>query len=447
MAAKNLTVGNPLKLIILFAIPQFLGNLFQQLYNVADASLVGHFLGANSLAAVGASGSVQFLVMGFCIGICAGFAIPIAQRFGAEDYSSMRNFIFVGGSIAAGFAIILTIVCTVFCKPILNLLSTPQEIFQEAYRYLFIIFLGIPFSMLYNLLAGYLRSVGDSKSPFYFLLISTFLNIFLDTIFIVVFNMGVIGAALATIISQAVSGILCLLFIIFKYPVLHIKKSECVLDGKKAGILLSMGIPMGLQFSITAIGTMVLQRANNGLGSLYVSAFTAGSKLKQFSMCPFDALATAVATFAGQNYGAGKLDRINKGIFWGTFIGVVYGIFIGLVLIFMGKTASLLFISKENVEVIETSAKYASRLGYFFWLLGFLNVFRMTIQGLGFSNRAIFSGVVEMFARCIVSFGFVPFLGFDAVSFADQAAWLTATLYCGPTLYFCIRKIKREKEI
>ncbi len=436
---ESMTEGNPWKLILRFALPLLLGNLLQQTYNIVDAAIVGKYLGPDALASVGASSSVQFLVLGFCIGVCCGFGIPIAQRFGAGDYSLMRNLIFQSAVCTTVLAIVLTVLCSVFCPQILHLLSTPDNIFKGAYAYLFLIFLGIPFNLIYNLQAAILRAVGDSKTPFLFLAVSTVLNIILDLLCILVLHLGCAGAAIATVLAQAISGLLCLIYILKKCPDLKLSKADCRIHSSGISLLIGMGLPMGLQYSITAIGSMVMQSANNGLGSIYVSGFTAGMKIKQFAMCPFDAIATAVSTFCGQNLGAGKLDRVRGGLKRGVFLGVLYGLLAGLILIFAGRTLSLLFLSKGDVAVLDASAKYLRCMGFFFWSLGILNVFRMTTQSIGFSGRAILSGTLEMIARIAVSTVFVPLFGYTAICFADQAAWLSACFYIVPTCLACLR--------
>ena len=438
--AKNMTEGNPLQLIASFALPLLVGNLFQQTYNIADAAIVGRFLGGNALAAVGASSSVQFLVLGFCIGLCCGFGVPVAQKFGAKDYRRMRTFLYNGAILTAILGSLLTLTCVLLCKNILHILSTPANIYQDAYGYLLIIFAGIPFSLLYNFLSSILRAVGDSKTPFLFLAISTILNILLDLFFIMVLHMGCRGAAAATITAQLLSGVLCLIYIQKKIPLLHLQKAECVLHAGSLGRLAAMGIPMGLQFSITAIGSMVMQSANNGLGSVYVSGFTAGMRIKQFAMCPFDALATAVSTFCSQNLGAGKPQRIKEGLRKGILVGVTYGIFVGAVMIVFGRTLSLLFIKSTATDILDASAKYLRCLGYFYWCIGILNVCRMSTQGIGYPGRAIFSGVIEMLARILVSVIFVPVYGFTAICFADQSAWLSASIYILPVCLISVKK-------
>lgn len=441
---KNMTEGKTLSLILQFSLPLLIGNLLQQTYNIIDAAIVGQILGEDALASVGASSSVQFLVLGFCIGVCCGFGVPIAKSFGAGNMKEMRNCIFHSLVLTGVFAVVLTLSCALLCPQILHILRTPQNIFSDAYRYLLIIFIGIPFTLLYNILSSILRAVGDSKTPFFLLAFSTVLNILLDLFCIVVLKWGCAGAAIATITAQAVSGILCFVFIKKRIPVLRLTKENMHIKRKDTLYLLKMGVPMGLQYSITAIGSMVMQSANNGLGSVYVSGFTAAMRIKQFMMCPFDAIATAVSVFCGQNLGAGKPERIKQGIRQGVLIGVGYGLFIGTVTIFGGKYLSLLFIKENAVEVLDASAKYLRCLGFFFWSIGILNVCRMTTQGLGFSGRAIFSGMMEMIARIVVSLVFVPVFGFTAICFADQTAWISACIYIVPTCLYCVREISQK---
>ena len=436
-----MTQGNPLKVMLQFAFPLLIGNLLQQTYNIIDAAIVGQSLGAQALASVGASTSVQFLVLGFCMGSCTGFGIPVAKYFGAGDLKHMKNIIFNGAVLTAVIAVIITVLCTLLCPWILQVLSVQSDIYANAYSYLMIIFLGLPFTLLYNYLSSILRAVGDSRTPFLFLAFSAVLNIFLDLFFILVAGWGCAGAAFATIAAQAISGILCLIVIIRRMEVLWLSKENRVVRGDSITELLQMGLPTGLQFSITAIGSMVMQSANNGLGGDYVSAFTAGAKLKQFTMCPFDAIATSVSVFCSQNYGAGKIDRIHKGLRQGIAVGVGYGLFAGLILIFAGRPLSMIFVSKDASGVLDASAKYLRCMGYFYWSLGILNVTRMVTQGLGHSGRAFFSGVMEMIARTIVSLGFVEAFGYTAICFADQTAWIAACCYIAPTCLYCLKKI------
>lgn len=443
--AKNMTEGSPLLLIINFAVPLLVGNILQQTYNLIDAAIVGRILGADALASVGASGSVQFLVLGFCMGIACGFGVPIAKSFGAGDIDEMRGHIFHAIFMSSIFAVILTVSCALLCPQILRLLSTPEDVYDGAYQYLLVLFLGIPFTLLYNLMSSILRSVGDSRTPFLFLAFSTVLNIGLDLLCIVVFGWGCAGAAIATIVSQAVSGILCTIYILTKVEMLKLTRRDCHVTGQGIKIMMIMGVPMGLQYSITAIGSMVMQSANNSLGSIYVSGFTAGMRIKQFAMCPFDAIATGVSVFCSQNLGAGKYKRIRQGLLQGIGTGVIYGLAAGVILIFAGRGLCHLFVSGDEIQVLDAAGKYLRCLGFFFWSLGILNVCRMTIQGLGYSGRAIFSGGTEMVARIIVSIIFVPMYGFTAICFADQTAWLSACLYIVPMCAACVKKLQSGK--
>ncbi|MCR4589651.1 MAG: MATE family efflux transporter [Lachnospiraceae bacterium] len=438
-----MTEGDPLKLILQFAFPLLLGNLFQQTYNIVDAAIVGQALGAKALAGVGASSSVQFLIMGFCIGLCAGFAVPVAQRFGAGDMKSLRRYVFHGTLLVIIFSVVLTLACTLACNNILRILRTPEDIYDNAYIYLFVLFCGIPFTLLYNTAAGFLRSVGDSRTPFIFLAVSTVANIGLDLYCITVLKWGIFGAAIATVASQATSGILCLIYILVKMRFIIPKTEDLLIKGSYFATLLNMGLPMGMQYSITAIGSMVMQSANNSLGSVYVSGFTAGMKIKQFTMCPFDALATAAATFCSQNYGAGNVLRIKKGLKIGLILAVSYGIFAGLLLILFGRPASMLFVSRDSTAVLDASAKYLRALGFFYWSLGILGVTRMVTQGLGFSMLTILSGFTEMVARILMSLFAVPAFGYDAIVFTDQSAWLSACFYIVPVCLFCINRIEK----
>ena len=298
---KNMTEGNSLKQILCFAFPLLLGNLFQQLYNLADSIIVGKTLGIDALASVGASGSLNFLIIGFCIGLCSGFAIPVAQTFGAKEYSLMRRYVVNAMALAAGISIAFAVVTALFCRQILVLIRTPENILDGAYRYLIIIFIGIPFTVLYNLAAGILRSLGDSKSPFLFLAISTIINIIGDLVCILVFGMGVEGAAISTIVAQAISGICCVIYMKKRFTILKLDRQEEKLSTHRMKILLGMGVPMGLQFSITAIGSVILQSSVNTLGSTVVAAFTAGTKVEQFTMAPYDALSNTSATRCPQD--------------------------------------------------------------------------------------------------------------------------------------------------
>ena len=313
-STKDMTVGSPMKLILGFSIPLLFGFLFQQFYSVVDTIIVGRFLGMNALAGVGATGSINFMIVGFCMGVCNGFAIPVAHKFGAKDYSGMRQFVANCAWLSLIFSAVMTVVVVALCRNILTWMKTPEDIFEDAYIYIVIIFIGIPATYLYNILSGIIRSMGDSRTPLYFLTLSSFLNIGLDLFCIVNLKMGVAGAAVATVVSQLISGILCLLYMYKKFEILHITREEWKMNFSHMKTLCGMGVPMGLQYSITAIGSVILQTAVNGLGSLAVASVTAGSKVGMFFCCPYDAMGSTMATYGGQNVGAKKLERLGEGL-------------------------------------------------------------------------------------------------------------------------------------
>ena len=440
---KDLTTGSPMRLILGFAVPMLLGLLFQQFYNMVDTIVVGKFLGVSALASVGSTGSINFMINGFYIGVCSDFAIPIAQRFGAGDYHGLRKFTANAGWLSAAFAVVMTAVVGVLCMDILRWMQTPEDIIQGAYDYIFIIFLGIPVTYLYNMLSGIIRSLGDSRTPVYFLLLSSVMNIFLDVFTILVMGMGVDGPAYATVVSQGISGLLCLVYMIKHYPVLKMTEEEKKPDPNMMKILCSMGIPMGLQYSITAIGSVVLQAAVNSLGSMAVAAVSAGNKVSMFFCCPFDALGGTIATFAGQNVGAGKLDRVREGVKMASIIGIVYSVIAFAVLALGGKYIALLFLDAGETEIIDQVSIFLIGNSMFYIPLVFVNVVRFAIQGMGFSTFAILAGVCEMAARTFVGFFLVPIFGYLPICIASPLAWICADLFLIPALYHCLKKLKK----
>ena len=401
---KDMTKGSPFKLILGFAFPMLLGMLFQQFYNLVDTMIVGKTLGVSALAGVGATSSINFMIIGFCMGICNGFAIPVAQQFGAGKYSELRKYVFNGYVCSAVFAVVMTILSVVFCAPILRLLNTPDDIFMHAYNYIVIIFAGIPTVFLYNIVSGIIRSLGDSKTPVYFLVLSSVINIALDFILIIYVKMGVAGAGVATVVSQLISGVGCTIYMYKKFDILKATKQENVVRKRYVVNLCYIGVPMGLQYSITAIGSTILQAAVNGLGSSYVAAMTAGSKMFNFTCCPFDALGSTMATYGGQNVGAGKIDRLGKGIRAAMIIGAVYSVVALVVLFFTTDYIALLFVDAAEVEIIRLTRRFIIASALFYIPLTGVNVYRFCIQGMGYSVFAILAGVFEMLARTLVAY-------------------------------------------
>ncbi|HIY22522.1 MAG TPA: MATE family efflux transporter [Candidatus Flavonifractor merdigallinarum] len=443
---RDLTTGSPMRLILQFAVPTLLGLLFQQFYNLVDTMIVGKLLGAQALAAVGSTGSINFFVIGFCTGVCSGFAIPVAQRMGAGMLSQMRRYVANAAYLSALFALVLTTATGLGCRGILTLMRTPSDIFAGANAYIFVIFMGIPVTFLYNLLAGILRSLGDSRTPVYFLAMSSFLNIFLDFALILWFHAGVAGAAIATVVSQGISGLACLAYMVKKFPILRMTREERRLDRASCKVLCAMGIPMGLQYSITAIGSIILQSAVNVLGSTYVAAVAAGVKLFQLLGCPFDAMGATMATYCGQNVGACRLDRLGQGIRACSLLGLVYSAIAFCAMLVFAAPCAMLFLNPAEPQLdllVDLTSRYVVTLTAFFFPLALVNIVRFSIQGMGFSVFAILAGVLEMLARTGVGIGLVPVFGYAAVCFASPAAWIAADLFLVPASMACIRKLRQ----
>lgn len=440
--AKEMTSGASFPLILNFTLPLLLGNLLQQTYSLMDAAIVGKYLGINALASVGASTSVVFLILGFCTGCCSGFSIPVAQKFGARDYVTMRRFISVSLKISGVMSVVLAIITSLLCAYILRTMQTPENIFDGAYTYLLITFIGIPSIFFYNLLSGIIRALGDSKTPFWFLLLSSVLNIILDLFCIIVLGWGVAGAAIATVFSQGVSSVLCYIYMNRKYEILKTTPSERRFRSDIARQLLGIGVPMGLQFSITAIGSIMLQSANNALGTACVAAFTAAMRIKMFFMCALDSLGIAMATYSGQNYGAGKPIRIWQGIKSSYVMMLVYVAAINIIIWCFAEKFALLFIDPSETEVIKDTALFLHINLSFFPLLGSLIILRYTIQGAGYTKLAMFSGVSEMVARIMVSLVVVPLFGYLGVCYGDPTAWLFANLFLTPAFIYVYRRLK-----
>ncbi|MCH3920780.1 MAG: MATE family efflux transporter [Sphaerochaeta sp.] len=439
---KDLTEGRPMGLILSFLLPVWLGALFQQFYTVVDTIIVGKSLGVAALAAVGSTGSMNFMINGFCMGLCAGFTIPIAQRFGAKDYSLMRKYVSNTKQLCILFSIGMTVLTVLTCRPFLALLSTPDDIMDRATIYIRIIFLGIPLSILYNMVSGIIRALGDSKTPLYFLVFSSVLNIFLDLLFILVFHWDVAGAAYATILSQGVSGLACLWYMKRKYPVLNSTADEKKVRTALWKPLCANGVPMGLQYSITAIGSVILQASVNSLGSSAVAAVTAGSRISLFFCTPFDAMGTTMATFGGQNTGAGKFDRLRTGILDCSLVAALYSAAAFAVMYFWGGDLSMLFLSAGQDQIRDESHLFLIINSLFYFPLAWVNIYRFMIQGMGFGTFAILSGVFEMIARSVVALVFVPVWGFPAVCFASPVAWILADCFLVPAFHLCKRRLE-----
>jgi len=441
---KDMTTGSPMKNIIKFCLPLMVGNLFQQLYNMADAIIVGKCVGKDALSAVGSVSSLNFLIIGSVIGLCAGFAIPIAQRFGAQDIKSLKKYVANIIYVSIVLAAVITVAALLFTKPLLNIINTPAEIYDEAYSYIVIIFAGIGATMFYNLLASIVRSLGDSKTPLYFLLFSSVLNVGLDLLLIEVFDMGVRGASVATVISQFVSGVLCFIYVKRSFPILHMTKETAKPDFKFILALLKNGLPMALQFSITALGSVMLQSCVNDLGPDIIAAFTIGAKTQLMIVLPAETIGLTMATYCGQNLGAKKLGRIKKGIGSGFVLAAIYSVLGIFVAKFFGPYLSLLFVESSETTVIALAQQYIDMGSYFYLILSVLFLLRNAIQGLGYSITAMMTGVFELVARGIGGLVFVERFGYDAACLVNPLAWIIADIFLFPAFFVVLHKVSRK---
>lgn len=444
---KDMTNGSPSKHILGFAVPMLFGMLFQQFYNLVDTIIVGKTLGVEALAGVGATGSINFMIIGFCMGVCNGFVIPVAQCFGAKKPADLRKYVFNGYICSIVLAIVLTLASVIFCRRILIVMNTPADIIDHAYNYIVVIFIGIPTVFLYNMVSGVIRSLGDSKTPVVFLVLSSIINVVLDFFLILVCKMGVAGAGWATVTSQLISGLTCLIYMYKKYDILKGDKSERVLDRRFITNLCMNGVPMGLQYSITAIGSTILQAAVNTLGSTYVAAMTAGSKMFNFTCCPFDALGSTMATYAGQNVGAAKIKRLGQGVRSAMIIGSVYSVLSLIALYFTTDYIALLFVNASETTIIALTRQFILASACFYIPLTGVNVVRFCIQGMGFSVFAISAGILEMIGRAFAAIILIPSIGFMGACLASPIAWIAADAFLFPAFIHCAKKLNARHNI
>lgn len=436
---RNLTVGSPAKLILMFTIPLLVGNLFQQFYNMADTFIVGRTLGVNALAAVGCTGSLMFLVVGFAMGLTSGMSIVTARRFGAEDYIGVKKSFAAGIVIALFVAVALTLVSVAFTRPLLRLMQTPPEILEDAYQYIVVIFVGIAASVAFNLFSNTMRAVGDSRSPLLFLVIACLLNIVLDYVLIRFAGMGVRGAAVATIVAQGVSAALCMLYIRRRLPVLRLSKRDFSMAPGDLKEQLRMGLPMGFQSSIIAIGAVAVQFVLNTLGAEAVAAYTAAQKIDTLCTLPLMSFGITMATYVAQNHGAGKTERIREGVVQCCVMSVSFAVCMGVVNVLAGDRFARFFLS-GSPEVATMSHQYLTISGCCYFLLALLFIFRYSLQGLGQSVFPTVAGIVELVMRSFAAVVLAGWLGFTGACVASPLAWLGA---CIPLAVAFVRTLRR----
>ena len=442
----DLTVGKPLFQILRFALPLVLGTLFQQLYSFADTVIVGRCLGTDALGAVGTTYSLNFLILGFVQGACVGFSIPVAETFGAKDKGGLRKYLFNGALLCVVLSVVFTISTTLMAGPLLQLIHTPEELYADAVLYIRILFLGLPATVLYNYASSVLRAMGDSQHPFYFLLAASVLNIGLDYLLIVSMGMGVDGAALATVLSQLLSGGLCAFWFFTrtaKQEELTFRGQSSLLSAGHCKRLAYIGFPMGFEYSVSAIGAVIMQDAINLLGSTAVAAQTAGEKIRQMFTLPMESVGMAMATYVGQNHGAHRTDRIKQGIKDGCTIQLTYCVAAWVVIFFVKPYAVGLVLGDADPAVTAGAIQYLAIMSMLFCFHGLLMIFRNTLQGLGYSVQAIISGVGELIGRSLGGLLAVKTgLGYVGICLSNPFAWGLAMLYC---MFMVRRMLKREE--
>ncbi|MDR2864310.1 MAG: MATE family efflux transporter [Spirochaetaceae bacterium] len=441
---KNLTTGKPGLVILAFAVPLVIGNIFQQLYNMADAFVVSREIGIEALAAVTGTGSLQFLILGFIMGTTAGASIITAQRFGAADEAGVRK------SFAASLVLCLLVTLVIMAvsistlKPLLRLLKTPKEIFEDAYSYFVVLLWGMPALMLFNLFSNMMRAVGDSKTPLYFLIAACVINIILDYVFILFFHSGVIGAGIATVIAQLFSALACIPLIIKKFPVLHIRRKDLKIEAQEAWTHIKIALPVGFQWSIIAIGTITVTFSLNGLGYEAVAAFNIGQRIDQFAGMPLNSYGQAMTTFAAQNFGARKFARLRTGALQGAIIAAAFSIVMGGVFVLFGGKIAAIFL-KDNHGAIELTHRYLQVIGCFFVFLALLYTFRQTIQGLGNAVVPTISGIIELLMRSFAALVLTRFFGYTGLCYASPLAWIGCLIPLTIAMILLLKKIRRQE--
>ncbi len=423
---RNLTVGPPTRLIVLFTLPLLLGNAFQQVYSFTDAAVVGRLIGLDALAAVGATGSLVFFLVGFTWGACNGLAIPTARAFGAGDMAGVRRSVAAGTVISVALAVVITLVGVGSARALLRLLDTPSELLPDSTTFLVVTFLGTGATVAFNYLSAIIRALGDSRTPLVFLVVSSVLNAGLVVLFVGSVHMGVGGAAFATVVAQLVSVGLCLWLVAARMPELHVRREDWRLTRRDFVEPSRMGLPMGFQMSVIALGTLVLQYSVNRLGADAVAAFTAGVRIDQLAVTPLTSFGVAIATFCAQNRGARQWRRIREGVFRTTMLSLVAALVVGAAIVVFAVPMIRLFVGQGQDEVVALAHRYLVFNGSLYMLLGSMFVLRNTLQGLGQAAVPTLGGVGELVFRVVAGLVLVPHVGFWGVCLAGPLAWFGA---------------------
>lgn len=442
--AKDMTEGKPLKVILTFAIPILIGNIFQLMYHMVDTIIVGRILGEDALAAVGSIGPFMGLVSGLVIGLAQGFGVMVSQAYGAHEYKQLKHYIVVSFFLIIVISVGLIVITLSGMNQFLVWMNIPGNIFELTADYTRIVFVGIIASMAYNVAAAILRGIGDSKTPLYFLIFSSILNLLLDVWFIVGLSLSTAGAALATVISQGVSAVLCLFYMFYKYTLVRFSKEDFYLDGKSIGRLLSVGIPMALSYSITATGTVILQSAINSFGSCVVAAYTAAYRVTSVSSQMMAALGTSMSTYCAQNIGAHKMKRIFSGMKIAFYLTCLAAALASLIHIFCGRAIVGLFVNNPTEELYAYATEYLWINSWFMLPLALIYTYRNALQGMGEGFMPMFSGFIEMVSRYLATVLLVGPFGYIGLCFANPAAYTTAAIVLIIT-YACRKRRSYEE--
>ena len=442
---KDLTVGNPISLIIRFSIPLLIGNLFQQLYNISDIIIVGRILGVNALAAAGASAPIFFTMLLVSFGFTGGLCVITAQRFGAKDEIGVRRSVTHSMVASAVLCFIITTILCLFMHSILREMNVPEAIMADAYRFIITLTLGLVLIVGYNLLSGFIRALGDSKTPLYFLIFSSILNIFLNLLFIYVMGMGIIGSALGTLVAMTISVICCIIYISKRFPILKLKKEDWKLNWEFMKMHLDVAIPMSLQFSVIAIGLLIIQAVCNSFGENTIAAFTSALRMEQLATQPMMALGLALATYSAQNYGAGEISRIKEGVNKSSVISILFGIFIALVMRFYGENFIDIFLNEKNEEVIQIGHDYLNISTMFYVFLGQIFIFRNTLQGMGRTIIPLIACIVELVVRSFAAVYLAQHMGYLGLCYASPIAWFGAAMVVAIGYYTTMRQMDKKR--
>lgn len=444
---QNMTSGSPAKLILLFALPLLIGNLFQQLYNISDILIVGRLIGVKALAAVGASAPIYFVFLLISFGFTGGLTVITAQRFGAGDYNGVRKSVTHSIMASSVLSILIMIFLALFLHPLLKIMNVPQEIMEDAFNFMVVLTGGLVMIVFYNLLAGFVRALGDSKTPLYFLIFSTLLNILFNFTLIYHFHLGVIGSAIGTVSAISVAVVLCVIYIYKKFPLMRITKKDWAYDPDFMKMHLNIAIPMAIQFSILSLSMMVIQSVCNSFGPDVIAAFTAALRIEQLATQPLVALGIAMATYAAQNWGAGKIARIRKGVRFAGLVSLIISIFMSLLVRYVGSDMISVFLKDESQFIINTGKAYLSISTLFYFFLGMIFIFRNTLQGMGQSIIPLIAGIAELVMRSFAAIVLAHAMGYKGVFYASPIAWLGASLVVMIGYVFVIRHFKGKKSV